>query len=435
MEPEKNEGKMTSKKEPMFRNVRGMHDILPKDGGGWLAFFDAAREVSELHDFTFMETPLLELTGLFEAGVGNTTDIVEKEMFSFKTKGKEDVVLRPEGTAPIMRSFLLNHLGHFASPLRVCYTGPMFRYERPQAGRYRQFHQWGFEIIGDPDPFYDAEVIMATLQVFYTLGLKDLQVKVNTVGCRVCRPTYRKKFQQYYMGQKKELCKDCLRRLEENPLRLLDCKVKECGELRAGAPTILDHLCQNCNAHFRQTLEFLENNEVLYEPDPYLVRGLDYYSRTVFEVVRLGGAGTALAGGGRYDYLAELLGAGKSVPAIGAAIGIERALEYAAEEKISLKKKEKPGVFFVVVGDEAKKKSMALMQTLRLGHVRVEECVGKKFMEHQMRAADKAKVKLTLILGQRECFEDTVIIRDMESGAQETVLAEKIVEEVKKRLK
>ncbi len=428
-----NEEKIVEKKSA-FQVVRGMHDIVPKDGSAWMGVWDIGREVSELHDFTFMETPILEPAGLFEAGVGASTDIVEKEMFSFATKGKEQVVLRPEGTAPIMRSYLENHLAHFASPLKVFYAGPMFRYERPQAGRYRMFHQWGFEVVGDQDPFYDAEIVLVTMAFLGALGLKGLKVKINTVGCKVCRPTYRKKLLQYYKANKKDLCKDCLRRQEENPLRLLDCKTKECVALRGGAPIILDHLCQACNSHLRQVLELLENNEILYEPDPYLVRGLDYYSKTVFEVVTPEG-GVALAGGGRYDYLAEMLGAGRGVPAIGSAIGIERILEYAASKKISIGKKDRNGVFFVVVGEEAKKRGLNQIEKLRRARVRVLESVGKKSMRNQMKAADKARARLALILGQRECFEETVIIRDMDSGAQETVPQARIVEEVKRRLR
>ena len=435
MKPEIKEEKTSLKKEAAFQSVRGMHDILPKDGNTWMALSDIGREISELHDFTFMETPILEPAELFEAGVGRATDIVEKEMFAFVTKGKEQVVLRPECTAPIMRSYLENHLAYFASPLKIFYYGPMFRYERPQAGRYRMFHQWGFEILGDTDPFYDAEIILVTMAFLNALGLKGLKVKINTVGCKVCRPTYRKKLVQYYKANKKEICKDCERRLEENPLRLLDCKAKECEETRKEAPIILDYLCQSCNAHLRQVLELLEMNEVLYEPDPHLVRGLDYYSKTVFEIVAPESGNMALAGGGRYDYLAELLGAGRSVPAVGSSIGIERALECVAEKKIQIGKKERPGVFFVVVGEEAKKRGLGQMENLRRAHVRVLESVGKKSLKNQMRAADKAKTKLALILGQRECFEETVIIRDMDSGAQETIPLERIVEEVKKRLR
>ncbi|MDP3725482.1 MAG: histidine--tRNA ligase [Nanoarchaeota archaeon] len=435
MNPEKNEEKTNSKKEAVFQSVRGMHDILPKDGAAWMDMWNVGREISELHDFTFMETPILETLGLFEAGVGKMTDIVEKEMFVFKTRGKEDVALRPECTAPIMRSFLQNHLGHFASPLKVFYAGPMFRYERPQAGRYRQFHQWGFEIIGDGDPFYDAEIVLATLHFLSALGLKELRVKINTVGCRVCRPTYQKKLLQHYKANKKELCKDCARRYEENPLRLLDCKAQECRELLSGAPIILDHLCQACNAHLRQVLEFLENNMVLYEPDPHLVRGLDYYSRTVFEVVASDKPETALAGGGRYDYLAEFLGAGRNVPGVGVSIGIERVLEYAASKKLSIGRKDRPSIFFVVVGEEAKKKGLYLIQKLRLARVRTLESVGKKSLENQMRAANKAKAKFVFIFGQRECFEETIIMRNMDSGAQETIPLSRMVEEVKKRLR
>ncbi|MDP2704735.1 MAG: histidine--tRNA ligase [bacterium] len=417
-----------------YQTVRGMHDILPREEAYWKTIREIGYEISELHDFSFIETPILEPAGLFEEGIGEATDIVEKEMFSFKTRGGEVVVLRPEGTAPVMRSYIQNHLGHFASPLRVFYEGPMFRYERPQAGRYRQFHQWGFEIIGDGDPFYDVQIILVTINFLTALGIKGLKLKINTVGCRVCRPTYRKRLLQYYKTEKRGMCKDCIRRYDKNPLRLLDCKEKECEEIRKGAPIILDNLCQNCNAHFKETLELVESNNIDYEPNPHLVRGLDYYSRTVFEIASEGNPKLALAGGGRYDYLGEILG-GRMIPAVGVSLGLERIIEYMKKENIAPRKRERKNVFFVAVGDEAKKRSLRLINTMRLASIRVLESVGKQSIKNQLRSADKTKSKLALILGQRECFEDSIILRNMESGEQETIPIEKMIEEIKKRLR
>lgn len=420
-------------KPPAFQTLRGMHDILPKDSAWWSFVGEAGRTVAALHDFDFIETPVLEPAALFEAGIGATTDIVEKEMFAFKTRGDESVVLRPEGTASVVRSYLQHHLGYFALPLKVYYCGPMFRYEKPQAGRYRQFHQWGFEVVGDGDPFYDVEIILLTIHFLRVLGIKETRLKVNTVGCRVCRPNYRKKLLAYYRPKKKDLCGDCGRRYEKNPLRLLDCKVVKCVAIAREAPSILDSLCQNCNTHFRGVLELVEDNNVSYEPDPCLVRGLDYYNRTVFEVLPAG-EGSALAGGGRYDYLAELLG-GRPLPAVGVSLGLERLIEYMQGQKMSPKPLARSGIFFVAVGEKAKKVALGLMTTLRMSGVRVVESVGKQSMKAQLKAADRSKAPLALILGQKECFEDTAIVRDMRTGVQEIVLQPKLVEEVKKRLR
>ena len=427
--------KKPKKKKSIYQTVKGMHDILPKEEEYWRPMLENGWEISSLHDFTYMETPILEKAELFTTGIGEHTDIIEKEMFAFTTRGKEQVVLRPEGTTPIMRSYLGNHLGHFASPLKVFYWGPMFRYERPQAGRFRQFHQWGYEIIGDGDPFYDVQIILVTLNFLSALKIKDVNVKINTVGCKVCRPTYRKKLIAFYRANKKKICEDCERRLDKNPLRLLDCKEKDCRELREEAPIILNHLCQSCNTHFKAVLELVEENVINYEPDPYLVRGLDYYSRTVFEVTLPDKPDFALAGGGRYDYLSETLGAGRAIPAVGVSLGLERLISYIKDQKIDLNHKKKPSAFFVIVGEEAKKRGICLMNELRGAGVRVLENVGKKSLGNQLKSADRAKSKISLIFGQKECFEDTIIIRDMKTGAQETIPLARIVTEVKKRLR
>lgn len=418
---------------PMFQSVKGMSDILPKEEGWWKAFHEAGVRTAELHDFHFIETPLLEPADLFEKGVGLATDIVEKQMYTFRTKGGDRVALRPEGTAAVMRAFLEHHLGYFASPLKVFYEGPMFRYERPQAGRERQFHQWGFEVIGDGDPVYDAEIILATMALFKELKSTPLVVKINSMGCKVCRASYREKLRNYYRSREKKLCKDCVRRLEKNPFRLLDCVEKDCVALRDEAPIILDYLCQSCNTHFKSVLELVEENGIPYEPDPYLVRGLDYYNRTVFEVWSPG-AENALAGGGRYDYLAEIL-TGRLVPAVGAAIGMERVIAFLKTAMPTPPRKDVPRVFFAAVGDQAKKASLKSMEELRRAGVPVVEALGKRSLKGQLKVADKLKVPLALILGQKEVFEGSVIVRDMVTGAQETALLDKFVEVVKKRLR
>ncbi len=410
-----------------------MTDILPKDGDSWKMVSQAVQTVAELHNLHFIETPILEPAGLFEAGVGVATDIVEKQMYTFRTKGGDRVTLRPEGTAPVMRSYLEHHLGYFASPLKVYYLGPMFRYEKPQALRGRQFHQWGMEIIGDNDPIYDGEVILATMDLLRSLKLKNLTLKVNTIGCRVCRPTYRDRLRGYYQSRKVKLCQDCLRRFDKNPLRLLDCKEPGCLGLKEHAPIVLDHLCQNCNSHFKTVLELIEDSGIAYEPDPHLVRGLDYYNRTVFEVYSPTSP-SELGGGGRYDYLAEML-SGRSVPGVGVAIGIERTIEAMHSQGITLHLKARPKAFFAAVGEQAKKAGLRIMGELRANGIAVVEALGKQSLKAQLKVADKVGAPLALILGQREVYDGTIIVRDMKSGAQETVVIAKLSEEVRRRLK
>lgn len=424
----------------IFQSVKGMPDILPKEEGWWKAFREAGMRTAELHDFHFIETPVLEDAELFEKGVGAATDVVEKQMYTFRTKGGDRVALRPEGTAAVMRAYLEHHLGYFASPLKVFYEGPMFRYERPQAGRERQFHQWGFEVIGDGDPVYDAEIILATLALFRELKSPPLVVKINSMGCKVCRASYREKLRNYYRAREKKLCKDCTRRLDKNPFRLLDCGEKDCVALRTEAPIILDYLCQSCNTHFKSVLELVEENGIAYEPDPFLVRGLDYYNRTVFEVWSQGGGSLpagkagALAGGGRYDYLGEIL-AGRLIPAVGSAIGVERVLTFLKDAMPTPPRKDAPRVFFAAVGDQAKKASLKRMEELRRAGVPVAEALGKRSLKGQLKVADKLKVPLAFIFGQKEVFEGSIIVRDMVTGAQETLLLDKFVEAVKKRLR
>ncbi|MCP6719973.1 MAG: histidine--tRNA ligase [Patescibacteria group bacterium] len=433
----KQESKKTVKKRKknhLFQSVRGMADILPKNQSWWKAIFDVGWTVSELHDFRFIETPIVEQAGLFEAGVGAATDIVEKEMYVFKTKGGEKVALRPEGTAPVMRSYLEHHLGYFASPLKVFYYGPMFRYERPQKSRYREHHQWGFEIIGDSDAVYDVQIILVVLSFLKALKFKEPTLKINTIGCRICRPTYRDKLKEYYRYRKAKLCRDCVRRYDQNILRLLDCKQPECQKLRENAPIILDYLCSSCNNHFRSVLELVEDNNIAYVPDPYLVRGLDYYNKTVFEVFSSSLPEAALAGGGRYDYLSELLG-GRPMPAVGSSSGLERIIEAMQAEDLTPPLKSKPKVFFIAIGDEAKKASLKFINELRSNGIQTLESLGKKSLGNQLKMADKFKARLAIIVGQREVFEGSAIVRDMKSGVQENIILEKLVEETKKRLK
>jgi len=412
---------------------RGMHDILPVDAPVRNKIINTAKEIAEYYGFSEIETPILEKVGLFIKSIGETNDIVEKEMYTLRTKGGDRLALRPEGTAPVMRAYLQNGMHKLPQPQKLYYIGPFFRHERPQAGRLRQFHQVGFEIVGgDSDPVYDAEIIVMFYRTLEELKVGTLAVHINSIGCRICRPGYRTKLVNYYKNQ--EVCKDCNKRIKDNPLRLLDCKKELCQPLKAGVPSVLDSLCSLCRNNLKQVLEHMEELELPYVLNPLLVRGLDYYNRTVFEIFAEG-SDLALASGGRYDYLAEMIG-GRSTPAGGAAMGIERVVEVMRESNPkAFEQKTKHKVFLAHIGELAVKKSLPLIEELREGNIPVITYFGKKSLSNQLEAADKGDVQIALILGQKEVYEKSVIVRNMETGVQESVPIEKVVGEIKKRLR
>ncbi len=413
---------------------KGMHDQLPEAEPAWDRIRKAAREVTDFYNFVRIDTPLLEHAELFERGIGAGTDIVEKQMFVFTTKSKERLVLRPEFTAGIARAFIEHGLAQLGSPLKLWTSGALFRYEQPQAGRYRQFHQIDLEIIStDDDPIYDTQTIIASWRLLEALKIKNATISINSIGCKNCRPNYRRQLQGYFRSRRDQLCEDCTRRLETNPLRLLDCKQEGCSEARKGAPIIIDHLCVMCRTHFKTVLEYLDELKLPYALDHYLVRGLDYYSKTVFEVFAEGYP-LALCGGGRYDYLIELLG-GKAAPAVGFAAGIERIVEAMRVQGVAAVLKEKPKVFLIHIGDLAKRRSLALIEELRHANIGVAESLGRESLRGQLKNADKMGSPLALIFGQREAYEQSIIIRDLATGVQETVLLTKLVETIKKHLR
>jgi len=375
---------------------------------------------------------------LFVRGIGEVTDVVEKEMFSFQDKDGESLTLRPEWTAGIARSYIEHGMHSLPQPQKLYSLGPIFRYSRPQAGRYRQFHQLNLEILGDIHPILDAEIIFLCWKYFLELGLKDLEIRINSIGCRECRAQYKEMLKDYYILKQRMLCEDCKRRLKANPLRLLDCKQRQCQTLAQGAPQIIDYLCEECHDHFKSVLEFLDECEVPYALDPRLVRGLDYYTKTAFEIwpkfhEAQGAVPLSLVGGGRYDELVELLG-GEPTPSVGVAIGVERVVSVVQEQKIELPSKT-PEVFLAQLGELAKKKSIKIFDKLLEEGIRTQEALSKDSLKSQLALADKLKVALTLILGQKEAAEETILLRDMKSGIQEIIDLENIVEEIKKRLK
>jgi histidyl-tRNA synthetase len=424
-------------KKPRFQAPTGMHDILPEDQKYFQKIYDLVLKIAKYYGFEKIDTPILEETGLFLKGIGLSTDIVQKQMYSFKTRGDDFLSLRPEGTAPVVRAFIEHGLFDLPQPLKLYYFGPFFRAEKPQAGRYRQFWQFGFEVFGDRSPITDVQVIQIFYNILKEAGLKNLIVEVNSIGDFQCRPYYKKLLTSYFKSRQLSLCLECKRRLRENPLRILDCQEEKCQRIRAAAPQIIDHLCEECHNHFKGALEFLDEIELPYRLNPHLVRGLDYYTKTVFEIYEDSEEGRkqgALSAGGRYDTLVKILG-GKDTPACGGACGIERVVNLIRARGLKFPSAALPKIFLAQLGNLAKRKSLKLFEDFRKAKILVSESFGRDSLKAQLGRANRLGVKYVLILGQKEALDGTIIIRDMETGRQEMMKLEKVVEEMKKRLK
>ncbi len=423
-----------------FQKPSGMHDILQEDQPYFQKIYDVVSDVADFYGFEKIDAPILEDAEIFSRGVGLSTDIVKKEIYSFRTKGGDLLALRPEGTAPIVRAYIENGMQALPHPIKLWYWGPFFRYERPQSGRFRQFWQFGFEVLGEPSPIIDAQIIQIFYNIFKELKLKDLAVELNSIGDNQCRPYYKKLLTSYFKSREGSLCVDCRRRLRENVLRILDCKEEKCQPIKSDAPQILDHLCDECKGHFKEVLEFLEELGIPYRLNPYLVRGLDYYTKTVFEITpqettlsqqNLHGT---LAGGGRYDKLVKILG-GRDIPACGGASGIERVISLMKTKNIQFAKEPLSQIFLAQLGSLARRKSLKIIEDFRKARIKIAESFGKDSLKIQLSRANKIGVRYTLILGQKEALENTIIVRDMEKGRQEIVKLDKVVPEMKKRLK
>lgn len=418
----------------VFQTPRGMHDVLPQEQPWVDRIEKTVKELADFYNFGRIETPIMESADLFQKTIGGETDIILKEMYVLKTKGGDNLALRPEGTAPIVRAYAEHGLGSLGQPQKLFYIGPFFRHENPQAGRYRQFSQVGFEVLsGVNDAIYDAQVILIFDRILKALKIKGVNLKINSIGCKVCRPGYKKQLQAYYKRHEEEICKNCETRLKDNPLRLLDCKSHDCQPLKEKAPNFLDKICSSCRSHLRLVLEYMDELGIPYEMDNLLVRGLDYYSQTVFEFFAEGSAG-ALAGGGRYDYLMEFLG-GRPMPAVGGAAGIERLVEIMKIQELKLPARTPKKIFIIHVGELAKKKSLNIIEELRQAGISVAEALGKESVKAQLKVADKQGCLMAIIFGQKEIFEESVILRDLRTGLQETVILAKMVSEIQKRLK
>jgi histidyl-tRNA synthetase len=420
------------------QSLTGMHDILPEDQVYFQKVQKAVENITGYYGFQKIDTPVLEQAEVFLKGTGAGTDIVEKEMYAFRTKGGDLVALRPEYTSGIVRSYIEHGMHNLPQPVKLWYYGPCFRHERPQAGRYRQFYQFGFEVLGEKNASIDGQVIQMSYDILKELGFKNLMIEVNSIGDSECRPYFKKILTSYFRSRKSSLCSDCQRRLKENPLRILDCKEEKCQRIKAGAPQIIDHLCESCHLHFKQVLEFLDELELPYTLNSCLVRGLDYYTKTVFEITEKSEEGKnqgTLIGGGRYDGLTKTLG-GRDTPACGVSGGTERVVNLMKTRDIKLPQNQKEAkIFLAQLGQLAKRKSLKLFEEFREAKIPVAESFSKDSLKTQLRVANKLGIKYVLIFGQKEALEGFVTLRDMDTGAQKEIKLDKVVKEMKNKIK
>jgi len=400
---------------------RGTFDIMPDDAGLWQFVEGLVRQTFEKCGYREIRTPVFEHTELFERGVGSTTDIVEKEMYTFKDRGGRLITLRPEGTAPAVRAFVEHGLANRTLPAKLYYMGPMFRYERPQAGRYRQFHQFGMEVMGAAGPEADAEVIAAPLEIFRAMGIQDVVVNLNSIGCPVCKPAYRERLREAYAPVLGGLCPSCQARYARNPLRLLDCKSEECRAALPEPPTIFGQLCPECSAHFDGLRRFLDKLGVGYVINPRLVRGLDYYTKTTFEY-NVGGIGSqdAIGGGGRYDGLVEECG-GPPTPGVGVACGMERCVLAAQANAADQEYQAGLDVFIVSLGDAAREKAFEMAHSMRRAGLAVDFDMIGRGLKAQMRYADKMRARFVAIIGDDELAAGEATVKDMSTGEQKRI--------------
>lgn len=428
----------TPRVEFPLKSPRGTTDLLPSDQKYWEYVTENAKSFLRGWHFQQIETPMFEDINLFTRGIGTDTDIVQKELFELKTKGKgTHYALRPEGTASMIRSYIEHGMRSWPRPIKLFMIGSFFRYERPQAGRLREFHQIDMEVIGSASPITDVQTIYIVYLFFKHLGLEDFIVLINTLGEPTERKAYISLLKDHYRRNRQKLCRDCKERLVTNPLRVLDCKEEKCQQISNTAPRLLDHLSDSSKKHFEFILESLQELGVPHEVSPSLVRGLDYYTHTVFEFVPKSTRGesqqSTFAGGGRYNGLIKELG-GKESPAIGLAIGIERVIERVKEEGIELTLVDQPQLFIAQLGEQAKILGLQVMKELRDADIPFAESIDRDGMQAQLRMADRLKVQWSIIIGQKEVLDQTVILRNMESGMQEVIDREKLVKELERRL-
>ena len=404
-----------------YTAIYGTHDILPEELPKWEYVENKIKEVMSLYNYCETRTPIFEQTELFIRSIGEETDIVKKEMYNFEDLGKRSMTLRPEGTAPIVRAYLEHNLGEKSPLVKLFYIGPMFRQERPQKGRLRQFNQYGAEAIGSLDPLIDSEIISLNLQIFRSVNLENYQLYLNSIGCPACRPIHLQKLVKFAESKKGKLCKECQVRLEKNPLRMFDCKNEDCIQHLKDAPAMIDFLCDGCKTHFQQVCGYLDNLGIKYLIDKRLVRGLDYYTRTAFEFKSsLLGTQDTISGGGRYDLLVSDFG-GKDTPAIGFAAGVERLILCLEKEGKFNLKQIGLDVFVAVLGEKARQVGSKLVQELRSNSLKCDMDFLSRSLKAQMREANRQNAKKVVIIGEDEIKRNIAIVKDMEKGKQEEV--------------
>lgn len=424
------------KKVEPFTSPKGMRDILGEEYYNYQGFFEKAQEVAVYYDFKPIELPILEKEGVFTSGVGTGTDIVDKEMYTLKTKGGDHLAMRPEGTASVIRSYIEHGMHTLPQPVMLYYYGPFFRHDNPQQGRFRELRQFGLEIIGSSKSISDALVIKTACTILEEAGAKNLSVEINSIGDKECRPAYIKDLVAYYKKHINGACNNCKKRIKENPLRLLDCKDPKCALIKEKAPHSISFLCEECKKHFKEVLEYLEEMKISYNINKNLVRGLSYYAKTVFEITEKSNSeeSLAIAGGGRYDYLAKGLGGKKDTPAVGVSIGVDRVVLSSWYARLAPRVAKKPKVYFIQLGFDAKLKSLNIIEILRKAKIPMAHSLSRDTLGTQLGIAEKLNIPFTIIFGQKEALEDSVIVRDMSNRSQETVKIKNLLVYLKKVL-
>ena len=421
---------------PAVRSLRGFRDLLPADQPYWQFVRQTVERLSNGYGFSWIDPPVLEETSLFSRSAGRQSDIVTKEMYSFMDAGDENVSLRPEFTPGVVRAYLEHGFLSQPQPAKLAYFGPAFRHDRPQHGRYRQLYQYGVEVIGSPAAVVDAQLVALVYHICEELKLPPVSIQLNSIGCANCRPAFRAELINYYKPKRRYLCEDCKKRLSRNPLRLLDCKHPDCQQYITGAPQILDWVDDACKKHFMAVVEYLDGMEIPYVLNPYLVRGLDYYTRTVFEVWPSGdavGSMSSLGGGGRYDDLVAILG-GPPTPAAGFAVGVDRLILALKEHNIVPPQPRIPDIFLAQIGEAAKVKALKLYEQLRRAGFNVVENFSKDSLKAQLEFANRVHARYAVIIGQKETLDGTVLVRDMDAGVQEIIGMDKIAGDLQRKL-
>lgn len=414
---------------------RGTKDITPKDVYKWHYIEKKFREICALYGYEEIRTPIFEHTEVFSRSVGDTTDVVQKEMYTFTDRGDRQLSLKPEGTAGVIRSFIENKMYADTQPTKLYYITPCFRYERPQAGRQRQFHQFGIEVLGSDGPSVDAEVISLAVQFFNEMGLNNLSVNINSVGCPTCREEYNRKLKEYLDKKVDVLCETCLERKDKNPMRVIDCKNPHCKENLQDIPFMIDHLCEDCKDHFDKLQTYLKEMDINYVVDKTIVRGLDYYKKTAFEIISNDiGSQSTVCGGGRYDGLVEMLGGPKGISGIGFALGAERLLLTLENNNIEIENPKSTDIYIATIGDAAKTKSFKLIKDLRTNHISADNDHLDKSLKAQFKYSDKLNAKYTVVIGDDELANDTATLKNMKTSEQTTIKLSELVDELKKRL-